>query len=632
MVYILDKISSLDNHFSNYYYAKNKIDFPSNLVDLLRYRAINQPHQKAYTFLKDGETESISLTYEELDLEAKNIATKMLLLGVSGERALLLYPPGIEFITAFFGCLYASIIPIPLYPPKRNQNLLRLQSVVADAGAKIALTTQNILDNIEKHFVNTPDLAALNWFTTDNYEENLAESWYPPKISSHSLAFLQYTSGSTGNPKGVMVTHENLLINSADLDQGWQHTSDSVIVTWLPTFHDMGLIYGVLQPLYKGIPCYMMSPATFLQSPVRWLQAISHYKGTHSAAPNFAYELCARKITPEQKETLDLSSWKMALNGAEPVRADVLERFAKAFSSCGFKATAFCPGYGLAEATLKVAAVRTTEEPTLYRVQTDALQENKVVEAQPQDENQQVLVGCGTTEIDTRIVIVNPDTLTPCAADEVGEIWVSGQTVAQGYWQREVETAKTFQAKLANGEGTFLRTGDLGFFKDGELFVTGRLKDVLIIRGRNHYPQDIEMTVEQCHDAIVNNRSAAFTVEVNGKEKLVITAELERRYHNRRKKVSQPALQEERRKSSDRRQAISDDPAFEMKVSKQPIGAEVVNSIKKAVCIHHGLQVHRILLLRVGTIPKTSSGKIQRYACCQGFLNNTLNVVYDSKI
>jgi acyl-CoA synthetase (AMP-forming)/AMP-acid ligase II len=377
-----------------------------------------------------------------------------------------------------------------------------------------------------------------------------------------------------------------------------------------------------------------MAPASFLQTPVRWLQAITRYKATHSAAPNFAYELCARRITPEQRETLDLSSWQMALNGAEPIRPEVLELFSQVFEPCGFNPTAFCPGYGLAEATLKVTAVNVNDKPTFYRVQADALQENKVITAK-EDENQdqtKILVGCGFTQIDTQIIIVNPDTLSRCAPDEIGEIWVSGKTVAQGYWQRFKETRETFHAYLADTKkGPFLRTGDLGFLKEGELFITGRLKDVLIIRGRNHYPQDIELTVEENSIELIPHRSAAFTIELDGQEKLVIAAEIERRYHDRRQKASPVPLTEEQRKARDRREEDSLDQGFTVELSEPPVFDTVVSKIKQAVAVHHGLQVHRVLLLRVGTIPKTSSGKIQRYACRQGFLEGTLNLVYDSQ-
>ncbi len=603
-------------------------------VSLLKERAAYQASKTAYTFLSSGKTEESSLTYQQLDRRARELGSLLYGLGLQGERALLMYTPGLDFVVAFFACLYAGVIAVPVYPPKRNQSFHRLQAIIKDCDAKDILTTSTILGNLQKGLIDHHELHGLKFLATDNLPKQFSQSYNLPEIeiSEKNLAFLQYTSGSTGNPKGVMVTHQNLLVNCEGMDRVWNHQSNSVMVTWLPTFHDMGLIYGVLEPLYKGIPCYMMAPAYFIQSPFRWLQAISHYKGTHSAAPNFAYDLCTRKITPEQKATLDLSSWKMTLNGAEPIRADVLERFAEAFAPCGFNPTAMSPGYGLAEATLVVSAVHKEDTAEVYRVQAEALQRNKVVKAEENDDSAITLVGCGKTEIDTKVLIVNPDTLTPCAADEVGEIWVSGKTVTQGYWQKEAETAKTFQARLVSGDGPFLRTGDLGFLKDGELFVTGRLKDVLIIRGRNHYPQDIEMTVEQCHDGIVNNRSAAFTVEVNGKEKVVITAELERRYHTRRKKAVSIAPQEERRKLSDRRQGISEDPGFEMQVSEPPIFREIINNIKKAVSIHHGLQVHGVLLLRIGTIPKTSSGKIQRYACRQGFLNDTLNVVYDSNI
>ncbi|EAZ89250.1 fatty acyl-AMP ligase [Crocosphaera chwakensis] len=559
-----------------------------NFVSLLKERARYQPSKTAYTFLSSGKTEESSLTYQQLDRRARELGSILYSLGLQGERALLMYTPGLDFVIAFFACLYAGVIAVPVYPPKRNQSFHRLQAIIKDCDAKEILTTSTILSNLQQGLVDHPELHSFKFLATDDHLKQFNQSYNLPEIgiTEKNLAFLQYTSGSTGNPKGVMVTHENLLVNCEGMDRVWQHTSDSVMVTWLPTFHDMGLIYGVLEPLYKGIPCYMMAPAYFIQSPFRWLQAISHYKGTHSAAPNFAYDLCTRKITPEQKATLDLSSWKMTLNGAEPVRADVLEHFAKAFESCGFNPTAMSPGYGLAEATLVVSAVHKEDTPQVYRFQAEALQKNKVVRADQNDDNAVTLVGCGKTEIDTKVLIVNPNTLTPCAADEVGEIWVSGKTVTQGYWQREAETAKTFQAKLANGEGTFLRTGDLGFLKDGELFVTGRLKDVLIIRGRNHYPQDIELTVEQSHPALRPGYGAAFTVETEEKERLIIVQEVERT-HLRKINIK-----------------------------------EVKEAICKAVARDHGLQVYDIVLIRTATIPKTSSGKIQRSRCKEQFLSN----------
>ncbi len=606
----------------------------SNLVDLLRWRAINQKAQKAYTFLQNGETELVNLTYQDLDLRARNIAAKMQSLGVIGERALLLYPPGIEFISAFFGCLYAGVIPVPLYPPRSNQNLSRLQLIIENAEAKLTLTTENVLENIKKHFVGTPDLAALTWFTTDNYRENLAQEWYPPEIFPDSIAFLQYTSGSTGDPKGVMVTHDNLLHNLQMIKQGFNHTVESIGMGWLPLFHDMGLIGNVLEPLYVGFPCTLMSPIDFLQKPYRWLKAVSDYGATTSGGPNFAYDLCVNKITPAQMETLDLSSWEVAFTGAEPIRAETLEKFAEKFAPCGFRKQAFYPCYGMAEATLFITGGIASHPPRLKNVDEKALEENRVVEVGTQQPNSRTLVSCGQEWLGQTVKIVNPHTLTECDNNQVGEIWVSGESVAKGYWRQPEKTQEVFEAYLSDtGEGPFLRTGDLGFLSnDKDLFVTGRVKDVIIIRGRNHYPQDIEMTVEQCHDAIVSHRSAAFTVEVKGKEQLVITAELERRYHRRRQQSSTIAPQQERRKLGDRRQPISDDPGFEATPSKPPIFDDIITSIRKAVSTHHGLQVHRILFLRVGTIPKTSSGKIQRHACRQGFLDNTLNVVYDSKI
>jgi natural product biosynthesis luciferase-like monooxygenase protein len=571
------------------------VDTVGTLVDILQSKALYQPDKKAFTFLLDGETEEISLTYRELDLQARAIATSLQNLGASGERALLIYPPGLEFIAAFFGCLYAGVIAVPAYPPRRNQSLSRLQSIVADAGATIALTTKTVLSNVERQFTQSPTLQALHWLATDNIASDLAQAWLQPAISSDTLAFLQYTSGSTGTPKGVMVSHGNLLYNEQMIQQGMQHTEKTITVGWLPLFHDMGLIGNVLQPLYLGIPCILLSPVAFLQRPLRWLQAISRYKVTTSGGPNFAYELCVSKITNEQRETLDLSSWDVAFNGAEPVRAETLERFATAFEPCGFRREAFYPCYGMAETTLLVSGGLKAALPVLKTVQGDALEQNQVVSASEEKDGVRTLVGCGQTLLEQQIVIAHPDTLTRCQPPFVGEIWVWGNSVAQGYWNRPEETQTTFRAYLADtGEGPFLRTGDLGFLQDGELFVTGRLKDLIIIRGRNHYPQDIEQTVEQSNPVLQLGCTAAFSVEVNGQERLVVACEVER---------------------TSRRNLDVD---------------EVVGAIRKAVSQQHDLEVYGVLLLKTGTLPKTSSGKIQRHACKAAFLAESLSVVGSS--
>ena len=325
-----------------------------------------------------------------------------------------------------------------------------------------------------------------------------------------------------------MVSHGNLLENSAHISQAFEITPDTVSVTWLPVFHDMGLTNGIIQPLCGGRQCVLMPPQSFLQRPVRWLQAISRYKATISGGPNFAYEMCARKITPEQRDALDLSSWKVAYNGAEPVRADTLERFAATFASCGFRPSSFYPCYGLAEATLIVTGGLVKDEPIVCTTDVAALEHNAVVETSERQLNTRKLVGCGHAMADTKIVIVHPESSTACAHDEIGEIWVSGPSVTQGYWNQPEETERTFHAYLADtGEGPFLRTGDLGFLRDGELFVTGRLKDLIIIGGRNLYPHDIELTVEQSHAAVRPGCCVAFSVDVADEERLIIAAEVE---------------------------------------------------------------------------------------------------------
>lgn len=566
----------------------------TDLVDLLRHRNQNQADNIAFTFLSKGETEEISLTYQELDKKARAIAAVLQSMKARGERALLLYQPGLEFIAAFFGCLYAGVVAVPVYPPRRNHHSNRLQAIVSDAQATIALTTTSVFSHIEKSLKSEPELAILSCIITDEIDNNQANDWQIPYIENDTLAFLQYTSGSTGTPKGVMVSHGNLLHNLSLIHNCFEHTPNSQGVIWLPQYHDMGLIGGVLQPIYGGFPVTLMPPVAFLQKPIRWLQAISRYKATTSGGPNFAYDLCVQKIKPEQLASLDLSSWEVAFTGAEPVRAQTLEHFAETFAACGFRKEAFYPCYGMAETTLIVSGGLKSQPPIIRFVNEAELLQHRIVFADESRVNSQAIVSCGRTQLDQKIAIVNPETLIECRDGEVGEIWVCGESIAQGYWRKPELTQQTFNAYIADTEtGPFLRTGDLGFLQDGELFVTGRIKDVIIIRGQNHYPQDIELTAQKSHLALRPDCGAAFSVEVKNKERLVIVQEVERSY------LRNLDVQ------------------------------EVVGNISEAVTTQHGLQVYATVLVKTASIPKTSSGKIQRYVCRAAFLNGSLNVLED---
>lgn len=576
-----------------------------SLVELLQDRAANQGNKIAYTFLLDGEADTVNLSYQQLEHQAKMIAVHLQSLCKPGEPVLLLYPPGLDYIAAFFGCLYAGVIAVPAYPPRPDRSLPRLKSIIEDTNASIALTNQESLSNLERFFPQLSTVLPLKWLATDTLDHNLANQWQIPNINNNTLAFLQYTSGSTATPKGVMISHQNLLHNLASIHQCFGHSSASKGVIWLPPYHDMGLIGGILQPLYGEFPVILMSPLMFVQNPFRWLQTISNYRGTTSGGPSFAYDLCVRKVKTQQLETLDLSCWEVAFNGAEPISAQVLEQFSKTFAVCGFRREAFYPCYGMAEATLIIAGVEKTTAPVLKTINAAELEKNQVVSAPTSEGLTRTVVGCGQSLPDQKILIVNPETLNLCSEAEVGEIWVTGPSIANGYWNKLEETQETFQATLATGEGPFLRTGDLGFLAQGELFITGRIKDVIIINGRNHYPQDIEWTVEQSHSLIRPNCTAGFPVEVDGEERLVIVAEVERQYWQQLRTFNH------------------DNGSSQKKHPKQ----ELTQAIRRAVSQHHELQVYKTVLLKPGTIPKTSSGKIQRHACRAGFLAGTLAIV-----
>jgi amino acid adenylation domain-containing protein len=570
-------------------FVKSHFDFKT-FVEVLRFRSATQPNQVAFTFLTDGETEQATLTYQQLDQLARRVATRLQELGLTGKPALLLYPPGLDFIIGFFGCLYAGVIAVTAYPPRNERNTPRIKAVSKDSQAVIALTTAQSLDTVQSLMTKGTDSETLQWLATDNLSVGLEDSWQEPFIDGNTIGFLQYTSGSTGTPKGVIITHGNLIHNAATTYQFMEHSSESVFVTWLPSYHDMGLIGGILQPLFGGFPCIMMPPTTFLQSPYRWLKAISHYKGTTSGGPNFAYDLCVQKITPEQKATLSLSNWSVAFNGAEPIRRDTLERFASYFADCGFRKEAFYPCYGMAETTLMVSGVQKATAPIIKTVQKSGLESNRVVKSTASNEDVYDFVGCGRVIPEQKVVIVNPETLACCKPDEIGEIWVSGPSVGKGYWRRQQETEETFCAYLSDtGKGPFVRTGDNGFLDDEELFIAGRLKDVIIIRGRNLYPQDIELTAVRSHPALRPDASAAFSVNVKNEERLVVVQELEFR--------AKPNLE------------------------------EVINAIRQAVTEEHEVQVYAVVLIKSGSIPKTSSGKIQRRATRSQFESGTLNVV-----
>ncbi|ASC74061.1 peptide synthetase [Halomicronema hongdechloris C2206] len=570
----------------------------STMVDLLGWRAQWQPQRLAYRFLVDGETEVQSVTYEVLDRRARAIAHRLQALNCTGQRALLLYPAGLDYIAAFFGCLYAGTIAVPAYPPRPNRSLERIQAIIHDAEATIALTDGAILPTLEKRFGDCADLKGLHWLNTDAVDDALADDWSGVEIGSDNLALLQYTSGSTAAPKGVMISHDNLLHNSSLIHQSFQDTPDSAGVSWLPPYHDMGLVGGILQPLYVGAPMTLMSPVAFLQKPLRWLQAISRYQATTSGGPNFAYDLCVRKTTPQQRAELDLSTWRLAFSGAEPIHHETLAHFAAAFAPAGFDRRAFYPCYGMAEATLLVSGNRPGQPPQHCTVDSKALRHHRVLTAAASSTDgsteAQVFVGCGQAVRDQSIVIVDPDTGRACPADRVGEIWLgSSRSIAQGYWQQPQATAHAFRAyRRDTGEGPCLRTGDLGFLRDGQLYITGRLKDLIIIRGRNHYPQDIEATVEKAHEALRPGAGTAFSVNIAGAERLVVVQEVERRHLRH--------LEPE----------------------------AIVAAVRRRVAEGHDLQLYALVLLKTGSLPKTSSGKVQRYLCRIGFLDQHLQSVY----
>jgi len=554
---------------------------PVTLLSLLRDRARLQGDDVAFVFLRDGEHEERRLTYRELELRARAIATQLQATCPRGARALLLYPAGLEYICGFFGCLFAGVIAVPVYPPTGNR-WQRIEGIALDSGATHVLGDQATLATLRDA---AADWSRLQPLATDTIDAAGADAWRDPGIDGDTIAFLQYTSGSTGDAKGVVVSHANLLHNEALIREGFGTERTDVVVGWLPLYHDMGLIGNVLHPLYLGARAVLMSPMAFLQQPLRWLRAIDRYRGTVSGGPNFAYELCAERATDAELSSLDLSSWQVAYNGAEPVRADTLRRFAEAFHRCGFQAGAFFPCYGLAEATLFASGADRHAPPSLIRADAAALRNDGYM---PSCDAQSVrLVSSGHAD-PTRLCIVQPVDGHRLPDGQVGEIWLRGASIARGYWQRPETSAETFAAYTHDGAGPFLRSGDLGFVQDGQLYVTGRMKELIIVRGRNHYPQDIEQTVQACSASLAAGAGAAFSVEVDGEERVVVVQEV-RRSEVRRVDVRELEL-----------------------------------AVRAALAAAHELQLLDLVLLKPMRLPKTSSGKIQRRKARELYLSGAL--------
>jgi len=555
----------------------------------LEHWAKRRGDQVAYYFT-DAETLEQKITYSELWKEVRGLAGYLQSrCGIrGGDRVLLLYPPGLDFVVAFYACHAAGAIAVPAFPPRRNRKASRIRSIVVDADARWALSTKAVVEQLTGDQYHD-DLVGVQLLGTDDPATRIISKWRRPKINGDSLAVLQYTSGSTGSPKGVMLTQSNLVANTKLIMEAFQPRRNVVAMTWLPTYHDMGLVGGVLMPMFLGAPNVLMSPMTFLQRPARWLHSISKYGVSVSGGPNFAYQLCVDKIDDDELEGVDLSTFKIAFNGAEPIRASTMEAFTKRFSKYGFEHTSHLPCYGMAETTLLVTGGPVLPRPIVNDFDGAGLDNKLVRPVSGEEQGSRKLVACGRVLDDERVLIVDPQTSEKLPPDSIGEIWVQSPSVGQGYWQRREESKRTFNAFTSEGDGPFLRTGDLGFLYEGQLYVSGRLKDMIIVRGVNRYPQDIEETVERASQLIQAGSVGAFAMNHDDRERLVIVAEAVRQR----------------------------DRDWDTELQR----------IRRAITEEHELPPDAVYIVRNSSVPKTSSGKIQRHACLHAVRDGDLKLI-----
>ena len=566
-----------------------------SIVEILRRRTIQETERIAYRFLSDREPGVSALTYGQLGIRAMAVGSWLMEKGLTAEPVALILPPGLDYVVAFFGVLCAGAIAVPLNPPGSRNFTTRTESALGDVKCRLALTTSRLLPKIARMVQQNPCLSSIEFATIESIPDTCASEWHDPGITSEAPAIIQYTSGSTSDPKGVLLRNRNLLHNVEMMTRVSELDRFSVGVSWLPHYHDMGLVAGTLMPAYAGFPVTLLSPVTFLAQPIRWLEAISTDCATVSGGPNFAYEHCIRNIRQHDITNIDLSTWRVAYCGGEPVRPYTLDRFLAKFGRCGFREQTFFPCYGLAEATLMVSGGPVDAPPASEWISGD-FRYGSLVRTPPHTHESTRILASGALIADNEVVIVDPEAATRCEDSQIGEIWIAGGSVGDQYWHRPEETKETFGARLADtGAGPFLRTGDLGFIQDGMLFVAGRCKDLIIIRGANYYPQDIEETVEKSHQALRAGCGAAFSIDSSGDEKLVIVYEI------------------------DRRVAESQHDS-------------IIRAIVQSVADRHGLQVYAIALIKQGTVFKTTSGKVQRRQNRSAFMSSTLTVVREWRI
>lgn len=560
----------------------------SNLIEIIFRNARENPTGTAYQWLEKGEYETDHLSFSELRESVKQIAS---CLGqrINGsdahKKVVLMLEPSLDFIKALFGCMAARHIAIPVSQIKPNGNIFYLKGVLEDCDADIIITSERYQESlreiIEKLEILNLEITTIKELTSTQNQKEYTEI----KINSSETAFYQYTSGSTGSPKGVEITHQNIMINQEMIKESFCHDNTTIFVGWLPLYHDMGLIGNVMQPMYLGISCYLMSPLSFVQKPIRWLNAISKYRATTSGGPNFGYELCVKRIAPSECAHLDLSNWSVAYNGSEPVRSNTLAEFSEKFEAYGFNKNAHFPCYGMAEATLFIAGDK--KPPVITSFISESLKVRKIeLWNEISGRERTTLVGCGTPSTGQELAIVDPDSLTALQDGEIGEIWVKGGNIAKSYLNKPKLTAENLYAKIRGNEiNEYLRTGDLGFIYNGELYVTGRIKDLIIIRGKNHYPHDIEHSVASLTPEFDTLSSVAIYDENSGSGRLIVLQEVNRKNIG---SIDTKALEKQAR---------------------------------KIVTINHDIALDELILLKPNSIPKTTSGKVKRSECLRRYKN-----------